>query len=288
VTAEIGPKLNERGTIGSLSQIPVFILLAFLVVILVLVCAIGGDAIGPYPPNGQNLSLGISPPGAGHPLGTDDLGRDILSRLIAGARTAVIGPIAVVLGAFAIGNILGLFAGYRRGWSDGFIMRWVDVMYAIPPLLIAIVVVGILGSSYWLGVGMLVILTAPYDTRIVRGATLEQASLPYVEAARTLGLSEWRIMLHHIWPNLLPVVIATSFLNFAFSLVNLAALSFLGLGVSVSTPDWGRMLADGIPLIFDNAAVAVAPAIMIVVTAASMNLIGDWFYEWLSDRGRAH
>jgi peptide/nickel transport system permease protein len=288
VTAEIGPKLNGRSRIGSLSQIPVFILLAFLVVIFVLVCAIWGDAIGPYPPNGQNLALGISPPGAGHPLGTDDLGRDILSRLIAGARTAVIGPIAVVLGAFAIGNILGLFAGYRRGWSDGLIMRWVDVMYAIPPLLIAIVVVGILGSSYWLGVGMLVILTAPYDTRIVRGATLEQASLPYVEAARTLGLSEWRIMLHHIWPNLLPVVIATSFLNFAFSLVNLTALSFLGLGVGVSTPDWGRMLADGIPLIFDNAAVAVAPAIMIVVTAASMNLIGDWFYEWLSDRGRAH
>ena len=170
---------------------------------------------------------------------------------------------------------------------DSVIMRWVDVMYSLPPLLIAIVVVGVVGGSYWVAVGLLVILTAPYDTRIVRGATLEQRTLPYVEAARVLGLPARRIMAFHIWPNLLPVVVAATFLNFAFSLVNLAALSFLGLGVGAQTPDWGRMLADGIALLFDNPWVSIAPAIMIVATAASMNLIGDWLYERLADRGKA-
>ena len=287
MSAALDPVAATSGESARARRLPVVIVLALAIVAVVLFCAIFGSAIAPYPPNAQDLGLGITGPGPGHALGTDDLGRDILSRLIVGSRTAVAGPIVIAVGAFFIGNALGLFAGYRGGWSDSLIMRWVDVMYAIPPLLIAIVVVGVLGSSYWLGVALLVILTAPYDTRIVRGATLEQRTLPYVEAAYTLGLGEWRIMFRHIWPNLLPIVVATSFLNFAFSLVNLAALSFLGLGVGVATPDWGRMLSDGIPLIFDNAAVSVSPAIMIVLTAASMNLIGDWFYEWLSDRGRA-
>jgi peptide/nickel transport system permease protein len=287
MSATLEPIADSGARSSGRRRVPVIIAIAFLIIAGVSFCAALGPQIVRYAPNTQDLELGISGPSADHPLGTDDLGRDILSRVIIGARTAVVGPIVIALGALLIGNALGLLAGYRGRWTDSLIMRWVDIMYAIPPLLIAIVVVGVLGSSYWLGVGILVILTAPYDTRIVRGATLEQRPLPYVEAARTLGLSQGRIMFGHIWPNLLPIVVATTFLNFAFSLVNLAALSFLGLGVDVSTPDWGRMLADGIPLLFDNSAVSVAPAIMLVVTAASINLIGDWFYEWLSDRGRA-
>src|SRR5207247_2227836 len=125
---------------------------------------------------------------------TDDLGRDILSRTIVGARTAMVGPILIAFGAMVLGNLLGLISGYRGGLTDSGIMRWVDLMYALPPLLVAIVIAGVLGSSYGLAVALLVILTAPYDTRIVRAATLEQRSLPYVEAARTLGLSDSRIM----------------------------------------------------------------------------------------------
>jgi peptide/nickel transport system permease protein len=197
------------------------------------------------------------------------------------------GPILIALGAMLVGNTLGLFAGYLGGLADSAIMRWVDLMYSLPALLVAIVVVGVLGGGYWLAVATLIVLTAPYDTRIVRGATLEQRPRAYVEAARTLGLSARRVMFMHIWPNVLPLVVANTFLNFAFSIVALAGLSFLGLGVGPGTPDWGRMLAESRTLLFQNPASALAPGGMIVLTAAAMNLIGDWLYETLSDRGRA-
>jgi peptide/nickel transport system permease protein len=268
-------------------RLPILIALCTLFMLMVLVFAAFGHLVAPRDPNGQDLGVGLTTPNGSFWLGTDDLGRDVFSRIIAGARTAVIGPVLIALGAMLIGNTLGLLAGYRGGVVDATIMRWVDLMYSLPALLVAIVVVGILGGGYWLAVATLIVLTAPYDTRIVRGATLEQRPRPYVEAARLLGLSDKRIMFTHIWPNVLPLVVANTFLNFAFSIVALAGLSFLGLGVGPGTPDWGRMLAESRALLFDNPASALAPAGMIVLTAAAMNLIGDWLYETLSDRGRA-
>ena len=263
-------------------RFPILIGLCFVFVAMVIVFAAFGGVIAPQEANAQNLFVGVTPPSGDFWLGTDDLGRDILSRLIVGARTAVVGPILIALGAFVIGNALGLFAGYRGGWSDALIMRWVDVMYAIPPLLIAIVVVGVLGGTLLARVGLLVILTAPYDTRIVRGGDARAASAPL---CRSGAHPRAPAMADHVPAHLAEASCLSSSrprsLNFAFSLVDLAALSFLGLGVGLATPDWGRMLSDGIPLLFDNAAVSVAPAIMIVLTAASMNLIGDWFYERL-------
>ena len=157
----------------------------------------------------------------------------------------------------------------------------------MPALLVAIVVVGVLGGGYFLAVGLLVVLFSPVDTRIVRGATLDQRSRSYVEAARILGLPSRRIMLRHIWPNVLPLALANAFLTFAFAIVSLSALSFLGLGVGPGTPDWGRMLADSRTLLFDVPMAALAPGIAIVATAASVNVVGDWLYERLADRGRA-
>lgn len=253
----------------------------------VVVLAVFGSVIAPHDPNGQDLTVGLTGPSGAHLFGTDQLGRDILSRVIVGARTALLGPIVIALGAMAIGNVLGLVAGYRGGVVDTAIMRWVDLMYALPGLLVAIVVVGVLGGGYWRAVALLVVLSSPYDTRIIRSATLEQRVLPYVEAARTLGLPRRRIMFAHIWPNLTALVVANTFLSFAYSLVTLSALSFLGLGVGPGTPDWGRMLAESRSLLFDNPAAALAPGAMIALTAASVNLLGDWLYEVLADRGRA-
>jgi peptide/nickel transport system permease protein len=127
----------------------------------------------------------------------------------------------------------------------------------------------------------------PFDTRVVRGATLEQTPRPYVEAARTLGVKDWRIMVWHIWPNVSPVAVANAFLNFAGSVGFLAALSFLGLGVPPGTPDWGLMLSEGLQDLFVNPVAVLAPGAMIVLTATSMNLIGDWLQERLSSRGAA-
>ena len=261
--------------------------LAFVVFSLVVICAAFGPQIAPHDPNEQDLLFSLTGPSREHLLGTDDLGRDIASRTIVGARTAVVGPLLIAFGAMLIGSVLGLLAGYMGGLSDSTISRWVDLVYAMPALLVAIVVVGVLGGGYFLAVGLLVVLFSPIDTRIVRGATLDQRSRPYVEAARMLGLSNRRIMVGHIWPNVLPLALANAFLTFAFSIVALASLSFLGLGVGPGTADWGRMLSDSRTLLFDVPAAAIAPGIAIVVTAASVNVIGDWLYERLSDRGRA-
>jgi peptide/nickel transport system permease protein len=265
----------------------VLIGLSVLIMLLVVACAIFGSLLAPDQVNAQNLLSGVNPPSAHHLLGTDDFGRDIFSRLIVGARAAVIGPALIAIGALLIGNALGLIAGYVGGRVDYFIMRLSDLVWALPGLLIAIVVVGVIGGGYYIAVVVLIVLTFPVDARIVRGATLQQRTMPYVEAAATLGLSPWRLMIRHIWPNLLPLVMANTFLNFAFSLVSLSGLSFLGLGVPLNTPDWGGMLSQNLPLIQTNPLAVLAPAIALVLTATSMNLIGDWIYERLSDRGRA-
>jgi peptide/nickel transport system permease protein len=251
----------------------------------VAVMAIFGSWITPYDPNAQNFTSILVGPSSAHWLGTDELGRDVFSRVIAGARTAFIGPLVIAAGSLLLGNILGLLAGYRSGLVDSTIMRWVDLMWSIPSLLVIIVVAGAVGGGYWLAVGLLVILTVPFDTRVVRGATLEQTPRPYVEAAKTLGVPDWRIMFLHIWPNVSPVTVANSFLVFAGSLTALSGLSFLGLGVRPGTPDWGLMLADGRTLLFVNPIATLAPGVMIIITATSMNLIGDWLYEYLSSRG---
>jgi len=263
------------------------IAISVLIVLLVVICALFGTTIAPFGANAQNLIVATQAPSAHHLLGTDDFGRDVLSRIIVGARAAVIGPALIAIGALVIGNALGLIAGYFGGRVDYFIMRLADLVWALPGLLIAIVVVGVIGGGYYVAVTVLIVLTFPVDARIVRGAALQQRNMPYVEAAVTLGISSRRVMLRHIWPNLLPLVMANTFLNFAFSLVALSGLSFLGLGVPLNTPDWGGMLAQNLSLIQQNAMACLGPAIAIVLTATSMNLIGDWIYERLSDRGRA-
>src|SRR5262249_31276905 len=178
-------------------------------------------------------------------------------------------------------------AGYLGGTTDFVIMRWADLMFALPTLLVAIVVVGVLGGGYWIAVLLLMLLTVPYDARLIRGSVLEQRPRAYVQAARTFGLSRRRIMFGHVWPNVLPVVVANTFLNFAFSLVVLSGLSYLGLGAGPGTADWGRMISDNRNLLFQNPVAAIGPAIVLVLTATAVNLLGDWFYERLSDRARA-
>ena len=178
--------------------------LSLLVVAGVLAMAVFGAILAPHNPSAQHLALVDATPSGAHWLGTDALGRDVFSRVIAGARTAFFGPLVIAAASFVLGNLLGLFAGYRGGLADAIIMRWVDFMWALPALVILIVVAGAVGSSYWLAVVVLIVLTVPFDTRVIRGATLEQVPRPYVEAAKTLGVPRWKIMLFHVWPECLP------------------------------------------------------------------------------------
>jgi peptide/nickel transport system permease protein len=260
----------------------VAMVLAFVVVAIVVICAFFGAHIAPDSPFTQRLEIGDVPPSAQFLAGTDLLGRDVLSRVIHGAWTALVGPVVVAAGAFSIATVLGLLSGYLGGMVDSVIMRWVDFMLALPTPLVAIVVVGVVGGGYWTAVFVLVILFTAPDTRIVRSAVLEQRPRPYIDAARALGISKTRILFIHILPNVLPIILAYVVLDFAFALVNLAGLSFLGLGVEPGTPDWGRMLFENRTILFTNPVALLLPAGSVILTAVSMNLIGDWLFARLT------
>ncbi len=276
------PKLDGGLIAPSLARrpgLPMLIVAAFVIVGVVAICALFGPALAPYAPETQRLLVGDKPPSAAFLAGTDLLGRDVLSRVIFGARTALIGPVVVAVSGFAIATVLGLLSGYLGGLVDSAIMRWVDFMYALPGPLVAIVVVGIIGGGYWIAVAVLIALNAAPDTRVVRSVVLEQRPRPYIDAARSLGISKRRILFIHILPNILPLVLAYIVLDFAFALVNLAGLSFLGLGVEPGTPDWGRMLFENRNILFSNPVALLLPAVMVVLTTVSMNVIGDWLFE---------
>jgi peptide/nickel transport system permease protein len=265
-------------------KVNVTIAISFLLLGLVVLAGIVGSLIAPYDPSAQDLSNVYAQPSAAHWLGTDELGRDMFSRLIAGARSALAGPLIVSITAMTLGNLVGISAGFRGGWGDSFLMRGADLAMAIPSTLVIIVVAGALGGGYWVAIALFTLVLVPVDARVSRGATMEQKHKPYVEAARTLGVSNRRIMVQHIWPNISAVVIANAFLTFAGALVGLATLSFLGVGASPGAPDWGSMLSAAEVSLFQNPVATLAPGAAIVVLAGAMNLIGDWVYDKLATR----
>jgi peptide/nickel transport system permease protein len=260
---------------------------ALLSVGVVALVALLGPFFIPTDAVSQHLSATLLPPGPGHLLGTDYLGRDVLALTMIGGRTALLGPLVIAFGVTLIGNTLGITAGYFGGWIDAAVMRGVDLVYALPGLLVAIVAVGVLGGSYLVALLALIFLFSPADARIIRGNVLVQRSMPYVESARIIGLSHLRIMVVHILPNMLNITLAQAFLTFPVALVVLSSLSYLGLGTPPGSPDWGRAMAEGKAYLFDNAFSVLAPGAMIALTATSTNLLGDWLQERLNERGRS-
>lgn len=266
-------------------RLPVLTTLAFAVLAVVAVLAVFGPWLTPQDPAQQNPLLSVSEPGSGHLLGTDQLGRDVFSLLIAATRWAILGPACVAVGCVLIGGTLGMLAAYAGGTVDAVINRIADLVYALPALLIAIVVIGVVDGGYWLTAAILIFLSTPYQIRICRSVVMVQVRLPYVDAARTLGITARRIMYRHILPNILPTVVATLLLDFVTALIGYAALAYLGLGVEAGSPDWGVMLAEGQEFIAVNPWLSLAPAVMLIATAASVTLVGDWLYDRVSSRG---
>jgi ABC-type dipeptide/oligopeptide/nickel transport system permease subunit len=275
MTSQVAVTTPSRLRVSKLRSVGPGTAVAGAVVIVVLFLAVFGRAIAPQDPLHQNLFAASLPPGSGHLLGTDQLGRDVFSRTLAGARTAVLGPLTIALATMLFSTLLGLLAGYVGGFTDSVLGRVADVVYAVPPLLVAIVVVGVLGGGFVLGIVVLSVLNIPAGFRNIRAATLEQKPLPYIESAWVLGRSRWRIMTVHIMPNIRPVILSTFFLAFTYGFVDLSTLSFLGLGVSPGTPDWGLMVAESRVLLFQNPWAALAPLLMIVIAAVSANVVGE-------------
>jgi len=264
----------------------VFTSFSVCIVVGIVILALFGSLIEPHDPAAQDLFHTSAGPSSAHWFGTDGLGRDILSRMIAGAGAAITGPLVVALTGLLAASALGILSGYMGGVIDMVIQRFVDFMFALPGLLIAIVVVGVVGGGYWLAVMVLSLLNFSGGVRILRGAALEQRALPYVEAARTLGVPRFRIMYRHIWRNISPIIFANAALDFALALVALSSLSYLGLGTSPGEAEWGRMLAENQPLLFSNPLGVLSPGLAIVLFATAVTVIGDWFYDRFSFSGR--
>jgi peptide/nickel transport system permease protein len=228
----------------------------------------------------QDILTGILPPlSPGHLLGTDALGRDILKLTIAGTRSAVVGPLCIAAGSLVLGLVLGSLAGYLGGVPDWIISRYVDLTLSMPSLLLAIVAVGIVGGGYWVSVAVMIVLYSPFDIRLVRSAVIAEKSKSYIEAALVLRLPVIRILARHIFPNIALMTMVNFFLNIAYGLVSMSSLSFLGLGVSPGTADWGRQLADSRSLIFENPAAALSPGMAIILTSIAINIAGSWLAE---------
>lgn len=279
-----GLSLEPSRPLARRLDVPALTVGAAAIVLAVVVMVFLGRWITPHNPDVQNLAFGARGPGGGHWLGTDSLGRDVLSRLIVGAEPALLGPVCVAIGATAIGSSLGLLAGYSGGVADAVLNRYADLVYALPALLVSVVLVGVLNGGYWMAVAILVFLSTPSQLRIARSATMVQVRLPYVDAARTLGISGIRTMTRHILPNITPTVVTMFLLEFVGALIGFSGLAYLGLGVQPTSAAWGSMLNQGQPLIAVNPWLSLAPAIMIVLTAASITLIGDWAFDRLSQR----
>jgi ABC-type dipeptide/oligopeptide/nickel transport system permease subunit len=282
----VAPDVALRAPRARRRRPPVFVALAAAFTILVLVLSVIGPIIADNAATHISVEGALLSPSVSHPLGTDQLGRDVLARLVVGARTGVLGPLLITVLTALLSTVIGLFAGYFGGWFDAVISRIVDVVYSLPTLLVAIVVVGVLGGGYLLAIGVLVVLAVPYNVRYVRAATLEQRGLPYVEAARGLGLSRATIAVRHVLPNLSTVIISTVALRFTFAVVDLATISFLGLGVPPGTPDWGTMLSDSRATVFITPWPLLGPLVMIALTVISANVLGDWLHGKSLERGR--
>ncbi|WP_115727600.1 ABC transporter permease [Actinomyces culturomici] len=273
-----------RATGATLRRVPGSVVVSVLVLAVLALWALAPALFAPGALD-QDLGIGVTPAGTpGHLFGTDSLGRDVLALSIAGARSALAGPIVIAIGSMICGLVLGLTAAWFGTWWDALVSRTAEILLSLPVTLLAIVVAGILGGGYWATVGVLVLLFAPSDVRMIRAAALQQLPKPYLEATRVLGLATPRILVRHLLPNVLPIVWANLFVNVAFALVSLSGLSYLGFGVSAQAADWGRQLADGRDFLYQNPAGSVVPGVLIILAATAINIAGDYFAERAEER----
>jgi peptide/nickel transport system permease protein len=260
---------------------------ALVVLGMLLLMAVFGARLAPYPAQGEGASDVASrmlPPSSSHLFGTDQLGRDVLSRVIVGARGAVAVALLVVALAAGIGMPLGAIAGYRRGRIDGAIMRLTDLFLAFPPLLLAMAIVAALGPGLDHLALALAISWWPWYARLARGTAVSLRERPFIEAARSAGLSDRAIIMHHILPNSIAPILVQATIDIGTVILAAGSLAFLGLGVSPPTPDWGLMVSEGRTYILDQWWLSTFPGLAILVSVLAVNVIGDQLRDLLDPR----
>ncbi|GAA5541623.1 ABC transporter permease [Ochrobactrum soli] len=250
-------------------------------ILCLILVAIFAPWLAPKDPLEQDLMLATLPPAGysgtepGYWFGTDDLGRDVLSRLIHGTRVALLVAFIAAGLAALVGTALGLLAGWYRGWVDSVISRLVDIWMAFPPVLLSILLVAVFGAGVHSVIAAIVIIDWTRFCRVVRSETMAQARMDYVTAAQVLGFSRFKILIGQILPNVAPVLIALISLEMGIAVIVEAILSFVGLSVSSDTPTWGGMIAQGRQIIYQGWWVLVAPLVMLFLTVLAFNQLGD-------------
>jgi len=254
---------------------------------LAVLAALAAPVLAPHDPVKADLSQGLKPPGTpGHPLGTDQLGRDTLSRVLYGARVALFIGLCTVLLTAIVGGVLGLLAGFFGGWPGQALMRLCDVQLSFPFILLALTINAIVG----LGLRNIIISLAAAGwvvyARVVRGEVLSVKQRDYVQAAAALGTGRTRILFRHILPNVAPSIIIVASLQFSQFIVAEAAISFLGFGVHPPTPAWGSMLSESRDFLYIAWWLAAFPGAALALTALGVNLVGDWLRDILDPKFR--
>jgi peptide/nickel transport system permease protein len=249
--------------------------IGMVIVIVAVLAALAGPVLTPYDPAAQELSRRLEGPSWAHPFGLDELGRDILSRLLSGARISLMVGIAVVSVSSIVGMFLGSIAGYFGGLVDDLISRVVDVLMAFPGILLAIALVAVLGPSLTNVVLALSIIGWVGYARLVRGQAMRAREFEFVQAARALGAGAPRVVLRHVLPTAFPAVVVQATLGMAGAIIAEAALSFLGLGVQPPTPSWGTMLDAGRSHLFDAPHLTIFPGLAIAALVLGFNFLGD-------------
>jgi peptide/nickel transport system permease protein len=263
-----------------------------VIVAIVVVCAVFAPLIARADPNAQDLSSTLVPPmwvpgGVhAHPLGTDNLGRDVLTRVIWGARVSVIVGISVVAIGGSIGVTAGLLAGYRRGWVDAVIARITDVQLAFPLVLLAVAIVAVVGPGLWTVIAAIGLTSWVQYVRVVRAETLSLREREFVLAAQAAGATTTRVIGRHLLPNVASAAIVLGTFEIARAIVLESSLSFLGLGVPPTTPSWGGMLADGRQYLDTAWWTALFPGLAIMIAVMGVNLLGDGLRDALDPASR--
>ncbi len=249
--------------------------ISFVVIVVIALMAIFAPAAAPYDPTKQDLLHRLEGMSPEHIFGTDQLGRDVFSRMIYGARVSLVIGLLPTFLSLALGTVLGLISGYLGRTADFIIMRLADITMAFPSLLLAMVVM------YTLGAGIVNIFLAltfvswAGTARVIRSQTLSLREMEYIEAARSMGVSKWHIMFRHILPNCLPNLIVLFTLNIPGSILSESSLSFLGIGAQPPMTSWGLMVSDGKQYLFTNPVIAIAPGVAILILALAFNFLGD-------------
>jgi peptide/nickel transport system permease protein len=261
----------------------------FALMLLLVFVALAAPLLAPYDPTAQNLPARLLGPGAGHWMGTDDLGRDILSRVIYGTRISMLVAISVVIGAGAVGLAIGALAGYIGGWFDRFVnIVLINAFLSFPGILLAIAFAAFLGPGIGKVILALIITGWAGYARLARAQILQAKEMEYVLAAHSLGASPARILVRHLLPNIVQPLLVQATIAMAGAILAESTLSFLGVGVLAPMPSWGAMLNDARSHLFDAPHMVIFPALAIMAAVLAFNLLGDALRDWMDPRMRSY